>query len=156
MSDLINTVSMPFKRKGKDTLKESEFILALSIDLNWFSPDQARIILSDAQKEGLLKREGGEVVPLFDLSSVQIPASFKPGPVPGKNPLFDRIIDRITVTTGLDKRTIISLINKKQEELIKIVDIEVSTLLVALEKGVMVDDLMEEEYRTLVKRQPYS
>lgn len=154
MSDLIYTVSMPFKRKGKDTLKESEFILALSIDLNWFSPDQARTLLSEAEKGGLLKREGGEVIPLFDLSSMQIPQSFKPEAVPGKNPLFDRIIDRITVTTGLDKRTIIALINKKQEELIKIVDIEVSTLLVALEQGVMVDDLMEEEYRTLVKRQP--
>ncbi len=156
MSDLIYTVSMPFKRKGKDTLKENEFILALSIDLNWFSPDQARTLLSDAEKGGLLKREGGEVIPLFDLSSVQIPPSFKPGSVPGKKPLFDRIIDRITVTAGLDKRTIIALINKKQEELIKIVDIEVSTLLVALEQGVMVDDLMEEEYRTLVKRQPSS
>jgi hypothetical protein len=156
MNDLIYIVSMPFKRKGKDTLKESEFILTMSIDLNWFSPEQARILLSDAVKDGLLRREGGEVFPLFDLSSVQIPPSFKPESMPGKKPIFDLIIDRITVTTGLDKRTIIALINKKQEELIKLVDIEVSTLLVALEQGVMVDDLMEEEYRTLVKRQPSS
>lgn len=156
MSNLVFTVSMPFKKKGKDTLKESEFILALSIDLNWFSPEQARSLLAEAEKKGLLKRDGGMVNPLFDLTSVQIPPSFKPESVTEEKSIFDRTIDRIIVTAGLEKRIIISLINKKQEELMKMVDIEVSALLVALEQGVIVDDLIEEEYRTLIKLRPSS
>jgi len=52
MSDLTYTVSMPFKRKGKDALKDTEFVLALSIDLKWFNPEQAKIVLSDARAQG--------------------------------------------------------------------------------------------------------
>ncbi len=156
MSDLLYIVSMPFKRKGRETLKESEFIFALSIDLNWFSPEQARTLLTEAENEGLLKRDGGAVNPLFDLASVQIPSSFKPESAPEGKFIFERIIDRVTVAKGFEKRTIISLVNKKQEELMKMIDIEVSALLVAIEQGVMVDDLMEEEYRSLIKPRPSS
>ena len=78
MSDLTYTVSMPFKRKGKDALKDMEFILALSLDLKWFNPEQAKIILSDAQNSGLLIREGELVHPSFDISKIEIPSGWKP------------------------------------------------------------------------------
>ncbi len=150
MSDLTYTVSMPFKRKGKDALKETEFILALSLDLNWFNPEQAKIILTEAQKSGLLKREGEMVHPSFDISRIEIPSGFKPEPVSlAKKPIFDRIIERIIMGTGIEKRKVIAMINKKQEELSKQVEIEVSAILVAVENGVMVDDLIDEEYKAL-------
>jgi len=153
MSNLAYTVSMPFLRKGKEILKESEFVLALSIDLHWFSPEQAKTVLSEAEKSGLLKREGEFIKPSFDLSEVEIPSGFKPEPGNfEKKTVFDRIIDRVTSGTGLDKRKVIALINKKQEELAKMVVIEVSAILVALEQGVMVDDLIEEEYEALTPR----
>jgi len=41
------------------------------------------------------------------------------------------------------------MINKKQEELSKQVVIEVSAILVAIENGVLVDDLIDEEYAAL-------
>lgn len=150
MSDLTYTVSMPFKRKGKDAMKDTEFILALSLDLKWFNPEQAKIILSEATKLGLLKREGELVRPSFDISRIEIPSSFKPEPfsIPKKS-IFDTIIDRIIVGTGIEKRKVIAMINKKQEELLKQVEIEVSAILVAVENGVMVDDLIDEEYKVL-------
>jgi hypothetical protein len=141
---------MPFKRKGKDVMKDTEFILALSLDLKWFNPEQAKIILSDAQKSGLLKREGELLRPSFDISRIEIPSGFKPEPVSlVKKSIFDRIIDRIIVGTGIEKRKVIAMINKKQEELSKQVEIEVSAILVAVENGVMVDDLIDEEYKAL-------
>jgi len=150
MSDLTYTVSMPFKRKGKDALKDTEFILALSLDLKWFNPEQAKIILSEAQKSGLLKREGEMVRPSFDISGIEIPSGFKPEPANlPKKPIFDRIIERIIAGTGIEKRKVIAMINKKQEELSKQVEIEVSAILVAVENGVMVDDLIDEEYKAL-------
>lgn len=150
MSDLTYTVSMPFKRKGKDALKDTEFVLALSIDLKWFNPEQAKLVLSDAEKSGLLKREGELVRPSFDLSRIEIPSGFKPEPVSiPKKSIFDRTIERIITGTGIEKRKVVAMINKKQEELSKQVVIEVSAILVAIENGVMVDDLIDEEYAAL-------
>jgi len=149
MSDLTYTVSMPFLRKGKDSLKDTEFVLALSIDLKWFTPEQAKAVLADAEKSGLIKREGELIHPAFDVSKVQIPSGFKP--IPGeKKSIFDRIIDRIISGAGIEKRKVVALINKKQEELSKQVLIEVSAILVAIENGVLVDDLIEEEYAALL------
>ena len=150
MSDLTYTVSMPFKRKGKDALKDTEIVLALSIDLKWFNPEQAKLVLSDAEKSGLLKREGELVRPAFDLSRIEIPSGFKPEPVSiSKKSIFDRTIERIITGTGIEKRKVIAMINKKQEELSKQVVIEVSAILVAIENGIMVDDLIDEEYASL-------
>lgn len=150
MNDLACVVSMPFKRKGKDILKESDFVLSLSIDLNWFAPEQAKIILSEAEKEGLLKREGELVRAAFDISSVEIPQGFKPGKdILEKKTLFSRIIDRIIARTGMEKRKVIALVNKRHEELAKMVFIEVSAILVAMENGIAVDDLVEEEFESL-------
>ncbi|MBU4374191.1 MAG: DUF2240 family protein [Euryarchaeota archaeon] len=151
MSDLIYTVSMPFLRKGKEALKESEFVLALSIDLNWFAPEQAKNLLNHAEKSGLMIREGELIHPAFDISKVEIPSGFKPElSIFEKKAIFDRIIERIISGTGMEKRKVIALINKKQEELAKTVVIEVSAILVALEHGVMMDDLIEEEYEDLI------
>ncbi|CAG0994884.1 hypothetical protein METP2_02850 [Methanosarcinales archaeon] len=166
MSDLTYTVSMPFKRKGKDALKDMEFILALSLDLKWFNPEQAKNILNDAQNSGLLIREGEFVHPSFDISKIEIPSGWKPViaenktipviaenktiPVIAENKtIFDRIIDRIIQGTGIEKRKVIAMINKKQEEFAKQVLIEVSAILIAVENGVMVDDLIDEEYAAL-------
>jgi hypothetical protein len=151
MSDLIYTVSMPFLRKGTEALKESEFVLALSIDLNWFTPEQAKNVLIQAEKSGILKREGENISPAFDLSGIKIPSGFKPEQgVFEKKTVFDSIIERIILGTGMEKRKVIALINKKQEGLAKMVLIEVSAILVALENGVRVDDLIEEEYEALM------
>ncbi|MFZ2412244.1 MAG: DUF2240 family protein [Candidatus Methanoperedens sp.] len=152
-SDLTYTVSMPFLRKGKETLKESEFVLALSIDLNWLTPEQAKNVLNLAEKSGLLKKEGEMIHPAFDISGVNIPSGFKPEPASfDKKTLFDRVTDRIISGTGIEKRKVIALINKKQEELSKMVVIEVSALLVAIDHGLIVDDLIKEEYEALVPR----
>ncbi len=151
MSGLIYTVSMPFKRKGKDVLNENEFILALSIDLKWFPPEGAKSILSEAEKEGLIKKDGGNVYPAFDISTVNIPTGFKPDQnIFEEKSLFERTIEKIMLGTGMEKRNVIALINKKNEELLKMVEIEVSAILVALEQGVEAHDLIDEEYSALI------
>lgn len=150
MSELTYTVSMPFKRKGKEQLKDMEFVMALSMDLKWFTPEQAKSILAEAQRSGLLKREGELVRPSFDISKIEIPTGFKPETVAiEKKTVFEKVIERIITSTGIEKRKVISMINKKQEELSKQVVIEVSAILVAIENGVLVDDLIDEESAAL-------
>jgi hypothetical protein len=150
MSELTYTVSMPFKRKGKEALKDMEFIMALSMDLKWFTPDQVKSVLCEALKSGILKRDGELVRPSFDISKIEIPFGFKPETIAfEKKSLFERVIERIITSTGIEKRKVISMINKKQEELSKQVVIEVSAILVAIENAVLVDDLIDEEYAAL-------
>ena len=141
---------MPFKRKGKDALKDMEFVMALSMDLKWFTPEQAKSVLAEAQKSGLLKRDGELVRPSFDISKIEIPSGFKPETVAiEKKTVFEKVIERIITSTGIEKRKVVSMINKKQEELSKHVVIEVSAILVAIENAVLVDDLIDEEYKAL-------
>jgi hypothetical protein len=150
MSELTYTVSMPFKRKGKEQLKDMEFVMALSMDLKWFTPEQAKSVLSEAQRLGLLKRDGELVRPSFDISKIEIPSGFKPETVAiEKKTVFEKVIERIITSTGIEKRKVVSMINKKQEELSKQVVIEVSAILVAIENAVLVDDLIDEEYAAL-------
>jgi len=150
MSELTYTVSMPFKRKGKEVLKDMEFVMALSMDLKWFTPDQAKSVLAEAQRSGLLKRDGELVRPSFDISKIGIPSGFKPEKVAiEKKTIFEKVIERIIISTGIEKRKVVSLINKKQEELSKLTVIEVSAILVAIENAVLVDDLIDEEYAVL-------
>ena len=150
MSELTYTVAMPFKRKGKESLKDMEFVMALSMDLKWFTPEQAKSVLAEAQKSGLLKRDGELVRPSFDISKIEIPSGFKPQTVAiEKKTVFERVIERIITSTGIEKRRVISMINKKQEELSKQVVIEVSAILVAIDNAVLVDDLIDEEYAAL-------
>src|SRR5450759_4536364 len=144
MSELTYTVSMPFKRKGKEQLKDMEFVMALSMDLKWFTPEQAKSVLSEAQRSGLLKRDGELVRPSFDISKIEIPSGFKPETI-----AIEKVIERIITSTGIQKRKVVSMINKKQEELSKQVVIEVSAILVAIENAVLVDDLIDEEYAAL-------
>lgn len=150
MSDPIYTVSMPFKMKGKDALKDTEFILALSFDLKWFNPEQAKTVLNDAERSGLLKREGELISPLFDISRTEIPSGWKPCIEKEKKTIFDRTVERIIAGTGIEKRKVIAMVNKKQEEFSKQVEIEVSAILVAIENGVTVDDLIDEECAALI------
>ena len=150
MSQLTYTVSMPFKRKGKEQLKDMEFVMALSMDLKWFTPDQARSVLAEAKRSGLLKSDGELVRPSFDISKIEIPSGFKPESIAiEKKTVFERVIERIITSTGIEKRKVVSMINKKQEELSKQVAIEVSAILVAIENGVIADDLIDEEYAAL-------
>ena len=156
MSELTYTVSMPFKRKGKESLKDIEFVMALSMDLKWFTPDQARSVLAEAQRSGLLKRDGEFVRPSFDISKIEIPSGFKPESIAiEKKTVFERVIERIITSTGIEKRKVVSMINKKQEELSKQVAIEVSAILVAIENGVIADDLIDEEYAALTTLSSY-
>jgi len=148
MSELTYTVSMPFKRRGKEALKDMEFVMALSMDLKWFTPDQAKSVLAEAQKSGLLKRDGELVRPSFDISKIEIPSGFKPVAIEKKN-VFEKVIERIITSTGIEKRKVVSMINKKQEELSKQVVIEVSAILIAIENKAIVDDLIDEEYTAL-------
>lgn len=140
---------MPFRKRGKNALTTSEFIFALSLDLGWFSPEQAKEVLSKAKNEGLVSIKDDEISPNFDFKAIEIPLGFRPD-LKREWSIFECIIERIMMT-GLSRKEAIALVNEKQERMAKLIEIEVSALLVAKERGVDVEDLVDEAYQSLIK-----
>ncbi len=152
MSELLVTVAQPFKRRGKNSLTASEFVFALSLDLGWFSPEEARQVLTLAEKAGLLIKKGDEIKPNFDPKVVEAPFGFKPDlKAILQRTVFDQIIERI-MGSHLSRRDAVALVNKKQESLSKLVTIEVAALLAAKERGIEVADLVEKAFMELISR----
>jgi len=71
-------ISFLFKRSGKEHLKFSELYLALSMELNWFTPDDAKSFISLALEENLLIKKGTLIKPNFEYEKTIIPIGFTP------------------------------------------------------------------------------
>ena len=152
MSDLLYTAALPFKRKGTDSIKENEFIMALSMDLNWFKPETAKTFIQTTVDSGIITREEGMLKAQFDIHGVQIPMGFKPDvSLFEEKDVFEQIIECIQSNTGSEKQKIIATINKKREKTGGLFTIEVLGILVAREMGIEVNDLIEKSYRNLLK-----
>jgi len=110
-------VAAPFRGAGKRELAESEFVVALSLDRDWYSPDQAKRLLDRAAGEGLLERGEGTVRATFDPDAVEVPEAFSPGDsLLRKRSAFERVLDDL-VADGADKREAVAAINDLQNEL---------------------------------------
>lgn len=145
MAEMMYIVASPFKLKGKGTLAVSEFIFTLSLDLKWFSPDQARVVMDRAIRRGLLKQENDSLYPGFDIDRISVPPDFKPDfKKIIEHSVFDTILDRIIIATGAERKVVASEINRRYEKYGEIIDINVVALIVAKEKDAEIADLIEE------------
>jgi len=131
-------VAVPFKQRGATRLGEGEFVVALSLDRNWFSPDQAKRLIDVAAGRGLLEREDGEVVARFDPPAVTVPDEYEPDEsVLREQSVFERILDAV-VAAGHDKREAVAAINERQRRLG--ISVEAAAALYAKRRGVDVGD----------------
>ena len=114
---LRRAVAAPFRQRGVDRLAESEFVVAVSLDRDWFSPDQAKRLVDVATGEGLLAREGDDVRPTFDPGEVAVPEEFVPDEavVQERTP-FEQVLDAL-VEAGADKQEAVAAINRLQDDL---------------------------------------
>jgi hypothetical protein len=142
-------VATPFKKRGKKSLKISDFIFALSLDLKWGPPEKVRALLREAEAEGMVKMEGDIVNATFDAEAVDVPVGFKPTTEEG---ILDRGIRLITSQTGMSRKEVIALANEKQDSLKKLVELDAVVLLMAREMGIDVRDLANEAYENLLAR----
>jgi hypothetical protein len=140
-------VATPFKKRGKKSLKVSDFIFALSLDLKWGPPEKARSLLREAEAEGLVSLEGDVVHASFEIGEVEIPVGFKPISEEG---ILERGIRLITSQTGMSKKEVIALANERQEALQRLVDLDAVILLIAREMGIDVSSLAKEALDNLL------
>lgn len=131
-------VAAPFKRAGTHRMEESSFVVSLSLDRDWFSPDQAKRLIDVAASEGLLSRTDAELEATFAVESVEIPEEFTPGEeiLTARSP-FERVLDTI-VSGGVEKQVAVARINELQWELG--ITIEVAAIVFARREGIAVSE----------------
>ena len=137
---LRRTVAAPFRRRGVERLKQTEFVVALSLDREWFSPDQAQRLVDVAATEGVLEQDDGdELVAAFDPHEVAVPEGFEPDEsVLQQRSTFERLLADI-VDTGREKQEAVADINRLQSDLA--VSVEAAAALYARRQGVEVTEL---------------
>jgi hypothetical protein len=144
-------ISFLFKRSGKENLKFSDLYLALSMDLNWFTPDDAKAFINLAIKENLLSKKDTQIKPNFDYEKTNVPVGFTPSkkvfeitkdnkeekPVS----VLDEIKKIIEKNKNITTDQINELINKLAKE--KNITEEVAALLIGKEYNINFDDFYD-------------
>ncbi len=145
-------ISFLFKRSGKESLKFSDLYLALSMDLNWFTPDDAKAFINLALKEDLLIKNDTLIKPNFGYEKTIVPVGFTPSEQvfkikevdkhnEKKESVLDKIIKLLVENTNLDAVALSELINILAKE--KNITEEVSALLIGTEYNINFDDFYE-------------
>lgn len=140
-------VAAPFVQNGTDRLRENEFVVALSLDRDWFSPDQAKRLIDVATQEDLLARDGNDLELAFDPAAVTIPDDFVPDEdILAERSAFERVLDAL-VAEGTEKHEAVGAINTLQQELD--ITIEAAAVVYAHREGIDVSDLAPVARRAL-------
>jgi hypothetical protein len=127
----------PFKQKGKRRIPEQAFVVALSLDRDWMSPDQAKRVLDVATGEGLVERADGDLVADFDPDDVAIPDDFTPdASLFQERSAFERALDAL-VEAGYDRQETVAGVNQLQQDLG--VTADAAAVVYARRRGVDVD-----------------
>jgi len=77
-SEIKIIIAFLFNRSGKKEMSFSEIYLSLSMDLNWFTPDDAKKFLNYAIKNKFLIKKGSLIEPAIEISKITIPVGFSP------------------------------------------------------------------------------
>ncbi len=134
-------VAVPFRDEGTDRVSEGAFVVALSLDRDWFSPDQAKRLVDVAAGRGLIERDGNDVIAQFDPTAVAVPDDFAPDEsVLRARSAFERVLDSV-VAAGEEKQAAVAAINDRQRELG--VTLEAAAVLYARRRGVDVSEAAE-------------
>jgi hypothetical protein len=138
---LRRAVAVPFRTKGRERLTQSEFVVALSLDRDWFSPEQAKRLVDVATTEGLLDRDDEGVAPTFDPREVAVPDGFVPGEdVLRQRSTFERALAAV-VDAGIEKQEAVASINRLQAELG--VTVEAAAVVYARRRGIGIADVAD-------------
>lgn len=153
-------IAFVFNRAGKKELVFSEFYLTLSMDLKWFTPEDAKTFIKNALQNGLLKEEDEQIKPNFNIDEIKIPLGFYPSEKvlqqkeakKEKNQdenILDIIVEKIVEKSNLDKKTILKQLKELEKE--KNITIEIAALLVGKDYNLVFDEILEKIEEQLLK-----
>lgn len=142
-----------FKRSGKETLPASDVYLAMSMELQWCSPKEAKAFVKHAVATKLLKETNQGVSPSFLVEDVEIPTGFSPSKkcflettspstTSEEQNIISIVISRIQEKKQIDTSEIIS--NIKEIALEKRIVDEVASVFYAKKMGCAIQDLISD------------
>lgn len=138
---LRTAVAAPFVQAGSDRLPRGDFVVDLSLDREWFSPEQAKRLIDVAEGEGLLSEHEDTLELAFDPSTTTVPADFRPDEsVLRERSTFERVLEAVH-GGEIDKREAVAAINGLQSDLG--VTLETAAILYARRQGIDVEDAIE-------------
>lgn len=133
------TVARPFRQNGTDSLPRSEFVVALTLEAEWFTPEEVEQLLAVAGEAELVEEHDDTVVATFDPGAVDVPDGFTPdASVLEQQTVFERTLESF-VAAGHDKQSAVGSINAVQADLG--VTIEAAAVVAASRAGLEIDDL---------------
>jgi len=137
---LRRAVAEPFRTKGREELTDSEFVVVLSLDREWFTAEQAKRLVDVATTEGLLDRTAdGDLAVTFDPREVDIPEGFSPDDdVLRQRSTFERALESL-VDAGIEKQEAVAGINRLQSDMG--VNVQAAAVVYARRRGVAIEDI---------------
>lgn len=142
-------IAFIFKRSGKKQMGFSEFYLTLSMELNWFNPEDSKKLTNQMIQSGLLVKESEKVTPGFDISNIKIPSGYQPTKDVLKQEkkeqkttekdVLTTIIQKIAEKTKKSEKEVLEQIKNIAEE--RNLIIEVAALIFGKEFDILFDDL---------------
>jgi hypothetical protein len=125
------------------------------MELNWFTPDDAKAFVNMAIEKELLIKKGDLIKPNFDFNKIEVPVGFIPSKIIFKKKevetikdegFFEKIVSKIVEKTKLDEKQVIEKIENiaNDRDLLK----EVAALLFGKDN----DILFEEFYKHIEQR----
>ncbi len=140
-----------FKRSGKQKLTFSDLYLILSIDLNSFTPEDAKKFVNEAIEKKFLIKKKDLIMPSFDIEKISIPVGFYPSKrvfiddesidIKEESDLLGQIIKTIVEHLNAKEQNILNKIKKIEEE--KKVTTEVAALLLGKENNIDLSEFFE-------------
>jgi hypothetical protein len=105
------------------------------MELRWFEPSDARVLIDQAVNLGLLEETTDGLKTTFDHRSVEIPLGFKPPKdllshiENEKMSLLIQIVDHICLSTNQDEKSVIAALNEEQKKTAEYLTLEVLAIL---------------------------
>ena len=155
MNELKVALAQLFRKKGKSSLTEKDFVFAASLDLRWFVPKDAQRFLDVCMESELLSMDGGRIKPTFDYKNLEIPVGYTPtkellqASVKPKG-IFLKIVDLISIEKEIPNKDIISAINQTQDRMK--IDVEVAALIVARQYGMDISEYIDQIEENIGRR----
>ncbi|MFB6254828.1 MAG: DUF2240 family protein [Halobacteriaceae archaeon] len=112
---LEQVIAVPFRQKGATKINNHEFVVILSLDREWFSPDQSKQIIKRGLSEGILQQNDDTLIYTENLNDIQVPDDFEPDPaIIQEKPLFEKILTEFD-DAGYERQNVVANINKLQQ-----------------------------------------
>ena len=155
MEEVKKAIAFLFKRKGRETMSEKDFVMSASMDLGWFPPKEAQRLMQLGLDSKLLLVAEGKLKLSFDAAGMDIPLDYKPPPtllLAGVTPpsVFVKVLERIIAATKLERKQVVSMINSTQD--LMDMEAEVAALIVGRDLGVDVSDLLGSAEKEIMSR----